>query len=205
MTSSNKKQRVFVTTGVTAPLKDGHTREVTLVAVLTTEDKTLYPRTEKTECIRLKSGTRKVFSVITDTLRVTETILSFGLAVTSPKDVKGDFEALLAYEKALADPKVLQKPKKPTPVVTPENGVAIAVGKAKKEGSSLLYSQTYSTNFFTKSMINSMLEVKLKQIMEVPDNFIDISKVPQSKTKATPAHSKDGVQSKESSRVVVHA
>jgi hypothetical protein len=124
--------------------------------------------------IPVKDGIKTVKTIINLEREVVESVLSFGFAATSPLDRKRDADALKAYEDRG------RTGKKPRIVITPENGIVVAAGKARKEKSALATLVTYD-KFLTKGMIMEMLRTKLKHICARPDDFITVQPAKPSK------------------------
>jgi hypothetical protein len=124
------KTREFSVSGTTAPLVDGLTRNVTLVAIITTEEVT----ETRTNRFTKTHGRVTTTTIVDERVTVaTNTTVRFGMAVVSPVDV---------------------------PVQTPERGVEIARGKAMKPKAALATINTgdkFFTTHMVKTMLAEKL------------------------------------------------
>lgn len=179
---SNKRKigattsKVHVVTGTTVALKDGKTRDITLVAVVETEEVEDRLRTVKDRV----EGNKHYFVTMVETLRFTKTTVRIGLAVVSPVD-KAFTEAYEYAKKVnnVGQLALLEKSKSGS-LVTPERGVEIAAGKASKRKTAIATIVT-DAPFFGKTMISVILKEKIRQICEDPDRFIKVTPVPEVK------------------------
>jgi hypothetical protein len=161
----NKKAKLYVTTGVTQPLVDGQTRQVTLVGIVNTRE--TYETVKNTKIQHLEG--KKITTISEEeVLKCTRTTLSVGLAVLSPQDIEKDKENFAVWTKGGKAPADF------IPIVTPQRGEEIAAGKASK-AKSALYNVTTTDPFFTRDTINAILASKLKQIVNDPNRFIKLA------------------------------
>lgn len=179
----NKIKR-YAVTGITQPLVDGQSRNVTLVAIVTVQD------TVETKFGKgvTKVGKKTITTLIEeDVVTGTTTTLAFGLAVLSPTDIKLQAQINQDYQDALkaigsapteeetnaAKKKVAELATKLN-LVSPARGEEIAYGKAAKHKSALAVITT-DAQFFTTNMIKLIINDKLKHICSDPNRFIRIA------------------------------
>jgi len=177
-------EKKFVAYGTTAPLKaDGLPREVTLVALLQSEKKFEYPTTttrsydKDAKATTVSVTTREVLSGIVNTI-------SFGLAITSPQDIKLQKEAQILYDSAqetLKDKpddaeakKIVNDLSRKLPLVSKERGFEIALGKARSKKAALT-TFVVDNDFFTVGLIKQILKDKLQHVVNDPEMFIRVT------------------------------
>jgi hypothetical protein len=185
--ASKATSRVYVVTGTTNPLKDGIARDITLVAVVESEPTTDVVRKTQTRT----EGTKTYHTCVVETIDFTKTKVMIGLAVVSPVDkafteqynelmrqsklpTSSTGEAMIAQH-AAADAAAMLK-KNSSSLVTEQRGIEIAIGKAHKRKTAVASIVT-DAPFFGKTMINVILNTKLKLICEDPDRFIRVTPV----------------------------
>lgn len=181
--SKNSKQpavgkttnRLYSVTGTTVALNDGQTRDITLVAVVNTEVVEDAIRTTRTR----EEGNKTYFINVVERVNFTKTTLHIGLAVVSPvdKEFTARYNELKdSAHRANNEKAAAMLISNGSSLVTPERGLEIAKGKAMKRKTCIATIVT-DAPFFGKTMVQTMLDVKMKQICEDPNRFIRVTPI----------------------------
>lgn len=194
--ASKPTTKEFVVTGTTKPLEsDKQTRDITLVAIISTETIT----DTQTRYYRRIEGKRTIAMNVTDQVTIRRRTLRIGMAVASPSD-----KALTAeYDKAVSigDKATVERldHTKQFCRVTAEQGQFIARGKAGKKRSALAII-VCDTGFFTDEIVQLMLKAKLMQITKDPDRFVRTGK-PEKRVKPVNLPSKKLLKGSDSIKI----
>ena len=93
-------------------------------------------------------GNKTIHTTVVEDITYKQYVLELGLAITSPADLE---------------------------TATPEQGIAIAKGKARKVKSQLLQLTTNTKGYFTKAEIERILAEQARRVSYNPEKFVKIS------------------------------